>query len=146
MHISIQITINIVMIFCHTHLCTNDYPYSYGFFRNPHLRTNDYPYCYGFLSCKYLYKWVSILLWVYVMYIFVLNTIHIIMVLRHVRLCINDYPYSYGFCHAHLCTNEYFVPNFFQMRFCKIRFFCLLAFLSAINWWGRAPWCLSSPC
>ena len=31
MHISVQMTIHILMGFRHAHFCTNDYPYSYGF-------------------------------------------------------------------------------------------------------------------
>ena len=49
------------------------------------------------------------------MHIFVRMTNHIII----------------GFRNADLCTNDYFVPNFFPMRFCKTVIF-------------RAQWCLSS--
>ena len=39
------------------------------------------------------------------MYISVLMTIHFII------------------GHAHICTNAYFIPNFFPMRFCKTGIF-----------------------
>ena len=145
MPISVQMTIKSILGFHHAHLCTNDDPYYYGFFvmhisvrmtihilmgfRHAHICTNDYPYSYGFLSCTYLHKRLSILLWVSVMRIFVWMTIHILM----------------GFHHVHPCVNDYLVPNFFPMRFCKTGIFlCLHDFLAGINRWGRAQWCLSS--
>ena len=95
----------LVYVFCHAQLCTNDFQYYYIF-----------------LSCTSLYKWLSkLFLWVFVMHIFVRMTIHIILVWIFfmnifVRTTIHILM---GFRHAHLCTNEYYVPNFFPMRFCK---------------------------
>ena len=104
----VQMNVHISIGFCHVHLCTNDYLY---YFR--------------FSSCKYLYKWLSILFLIF--------------------LCTSVYEWLYrAFCHAHLCTNDYFVPNFFPMRFYKTWIFlCFLAYFSGINRWGRAPWCIS---
>ena len=90
MHISVRMTIHIIIDFCHAPLCTNYYQYSYGF-----------------LSCTSLYKWKSILLWFFVIHIFVRMTIHILMDFCCAYVCSNDYPYSNGFCHAHFCTNDY---------------------------------------
>ena len=138
-------TIHNILGFCHANLCTNDYPYSYGF-----------------SSCKSLYEWISIFLWVFIVHIFVQRNIHIIMGFCHAHLCTNAYPYYYGFSlctyfyvwlsilkwfffmhifvqttihvimgfrHTHLCTNDYFVSNFFPMRFYKTGIFlCLLDF------------------
>ena len=75
-HISVRMTIHVIMGFCHAHLCTNYYPY---YFR--------------ISSCTSLYELLSMLLWVFVMHIFVRMTIHILMGFRHVHLCTNDYPY-----------------------------------------------------
>ena len=44
-----------------------------------------------FLSCTTLYKWLSLLVYVFDMHNFLQMTIHII----------------FDFCHAHLCTNDY---------------------------------------
>ena len=60
--------------------------------------------------------WMSVLtyvfVWVFVMYIFVRMTIHILMDFRHVHVCTNDYPYysCIGFCHVHVCMNDYSFP------------------------------------
>ena len=83
-------------------------------------------FLYGFSSCTCLYKWLSILVWVFVTYMFVRMTIHIIvygfssmhisvqmtihfflMGFRHVHVSTNDYPYSYGFSSRTCCTNDY---------------------------------------
>ena len=92
MHISIQMTIHILLGFRHSHLCMNDYPHSYGF-----------------SSCTSLFEWLSIFFWVFVMHISVRMNIHIIKGFCHAHLCTNDYPYYFcnGFRHAHLCTNDY---------------------------------------
>ena len=75
--LNVHINICFCMGFRHAHLCTNDYPYSYGFssckflyewlsilflygFCHVHLCTNEYPYSYGFSSCTSLYGWLSI--------------------------------------------------------------------------------------
>ena len=84
-------------------------------------------FLYGFSSCTCLYEWLSIFLWVFVMYMFLRMTIHIILMgFPHVHVCTNDYPFpcvwvfvmhiSVGmtihffwmsFRHAHFCTNDY---------------------------------------
>ena len=87
-------------MFCHVQICTLNVHINISFcmvFRHVHVCTNDYPYSYGFLSCTCLHEWLSIFLWVFVMYMFVRMTIHIIMSFCHVHVCTNDYPYSYGF-------------------------------------------------
>ena len=77
-------------------------------FRHAHLCTNDYPYSYGFSSCTYLYKWLSIffligffsscsLLYEWISISFCNN-------IRHAHFCTNDYRYSYGFSS---CTSLY---------------------------------------
>ena len=73
MHISVQMTIHIIMGFCHAHPCMDDYPYYYGI-----------------LSWTSLYEWLSILVWVFVIHIFVQMTIHILMGFRHAHLCTKD--------------------------------------------------------
>ena len=163
-------------IFCHAHICTNDYPYYFLFssctslykllslifwFCHAHLCTNDYPYYFWFSSCTYPYEWLSILFLVFVMHISVQMTIHNVFVfvlhisvgmtihiifgfVMHisVQMTINI---IFGFCHAHLCTNDFFVPNFFPIHFCQTGIFsCFLVSFSGINIWGREPWCLSS--
>ena len=55
------------------------------------------------------------------MHISVQMTIHIICCFHHTYLCTYDYPYSYRFTSCTPCTNDYFVPNFFPMHFCKTR-------------------------
>ena len=67
---------------------------------------------YGFSSWTSLYEWLSIFLWVFVMYIFVRMTIHIILVwvfvmYISVRMTIHNLM---GFRHAHLCTYDYPFP------------------------------------
>ena len=53
-----------------------------------------YMFLYGFSSCTCLYEWLSIFLWVFVVYMFVRMTIHInLMGFRHVHVCTNDYPF-----------------------------------------------------
>ena len=38
------------------------------------------------------------------------------------------------FCNAQLCTNDYFIPNFFPMRLCKMGICsCFLASFARIN-------------
>ena len=128
MHISVKMTIHIILGFCHAHLCTNDYP--------------DY---FRFLSCTSLYKWISRLLWVFVIHISIWMTLQIIMGFCHAHIFTNDYPYYYWFCHAHICMDDYFIPNLFPVRFCKTGIFSyFLASFAGINRWGRSPWCLSS--
>ena len=118
--LNVHINICFCMGFCHAHLCTNYYPYSYGFlsctslygwlsiiflygFRHLRLCTNDYPYSNGFSSRTSLYGWLPI------------------------SLCM-------GFCHAHLCTNDYpFLLNGFLS--CT----CLYEWLSISSWMGFRP-------
>ena len=84
-------------------------------------------FLYGFSSCTCLYEWVSIFLWVFVLYMFVRMTIYIILMgFRHVHVCTNDYPFPLngfssftclyewlsnslciGFHDAHFSTNDY---------------------------------------
>ena len=92
--LNVHINICFWMGFRHVHVCTNDYPYSYGFssctclyewlsillcmgFRHAHFCTNDYAFLLnGVSSCTFLYKWPSI-------------------------------SFLMGFCHAHFCKNDY---------------------------------------
>ena len=65
-----------------------------------------------------MHKLLSILVYVFVMHNYVRMTMHIII----------------GLCHAHLCTNDYFIFNFFPMCLCKTGIFsCFLASFSRIN-------------
>ena len=112
MHISVRMTIHIIIAFRHAHICTNDYPYYY-IFCHAQLCTNDYVYYYRFSSCTSLYEWLSILLYVFVMHISVRmtihnildsvihisvrTTIHIIIGFRTAHLFTKDYAYSYWF-------------------------------------------------
>ena len=79
-----------------------------------------YSYYNTFLSCKILYKWLSILVYVlscttlyeelciyflvFVMHISIRMTFHIITDFRHAHLCTNEYLYSFGFSP---CTSLY---------------------------------------
>ena len=47
-----------------------------------------------------------------------------------------------GFCHAHLCTNDYFIPNFFQCVSVKRIYFHVSLIFARINRLGREPWCV----
>ena len=94
--LNVHINICFCMNFRHTHLCTNDSPYSYGFlsctclyewlsnilcmgFRRVHVCTNDFPFILNsFLSCTCLYEWLSLSLW---------------MGFHHAHFCTNDYPF-----------------------------------------------------
>ena len=76
--LNVHINICFCMGFRHVHVCTNDYPYSYGFssytclyewlsislcirFRHVHVCTNDYPFLFnGFSSCTCFYEWIFI--------------------------------------------------------------------------------------
>ena len=78
-------------------------------------------FLYGFSSCVSLYEWLSIFLWVFVMYIFVRMTIHIILVwvfVTHISVQMTI-RILMGFRHAHLCTNDYpfLFVWFFVMHF-----------------------------
>ena len=69
-------------------------------------------FLYGFSSCTSLYEWLSIFLWVFVMYIFVRMTIHIILVwffVMHISVRMTIHILM-GFLHAHICTNDYPFP------------------------------------
>ena len=101
-------------MFCHVQFCT----------LSVHI---NICFCMGFLSCISLYKWRSIFLWVFVMYMFVQMTIHFLvygflsmhisvrmtihffwMGFHHAHLCTNDYPFLLmGFRYEHFCTNDY---------------------------------------
>ena len=75
--LNVHISIWFCMGFCHAHLCTNDYPYSYGFSSSTSLyEWLSILFFYEFSSCTSLYEWLSIFLWVFVMHIFVWMTIH----------------------------------------------------------------------
>ena len=88
MHIFLRMTIHILMYFRHVHVCTNDYPYFYGFlsctclyewlsiflcmgFHYAHFCTNDYPFLSnGFSSCTFMYEWLPFrCIWAFVMHI-----------------------------------------------------------------------------
>ena len=71
MHISVRMTIRIILDFCHAYFCTNDYPYYFRFW-----------------SCTSLYEWLSMLFLVFVMHISIRMTIHWFF---HAHLCTNDY-------------------------------------------------------
>ena len=70
MHNFVRMTFNIIIDYRHAHLCTNDYPYSFGF-----------------SSCTSLYKWLSIFFWIFVMHISERMTMHIFLDLRHTHFC-----------------------------------------------------------
>ena len=109
---NVHINICFCMGFRHAHLCTNDYPYSYGFLSCTFLYERlCIIFLNGFSSCTFLYKWLSIFL---------------CMGVRHAHFCTNDYPFHcvwvfvmhvsvrmtihffvHGFCLAHFCTNYY---------------------------------------
>ena len=97
--LNVHINICFCMGFCHAYLCTNDYPYSYGFlsctslyewlsislcmgFRHAYFCTNDYPFLLNrFSSCLFLYEWLSISFW---------------MGFRHAHFCTNDYHFFFN--------------------------------------------------
>ena len=108
MHIFVWVTFHIIIDFRHAHLCTNDYPYSFGFSSCTSL--------YGWLSIFFWIfvihisvEWLSIFFWIFVMHISERMTIHILLYFRHAHHFTNDYPYysCMGFRHAHFCTNDY---------------------------------------
>ena len=116
MHISVRIIIHIILGFRHAHLCTNYYPCYYGI-----------------SSCTSLYEWLSLLLCVFVMHIFVWMTIHILMVfasctslyewltiflwvcVMHISVRMTIHILM-GFRHAHIFTNDY--PYYFRISSC----------------------------
>ena len=124
MHISVRITIHVLLDFRHAHDCTNDYPYCscVGFlvhisvrmhilslmgFRHAHLCTNDYPYsfCMGFRHAHFctndypfLFEWVSVM---------------------HISVRITTISFEWVFVNAHFCTNDY---HFFFKRFSSCTF------------------------
>ena len=127
-HISIWMTNRVNIGFCIAHICTNDYPCYYRF-----------------SLCTFLYEWLSMLLWIFAVHISVQMTIHVLIDFCRAYFCTNDHPWYYGFSswtsqykwlsillwvfhHAHLYTNDYFVPNFFSMRFCKTGKFFMFPF------------------
>ena len=101
MYIFVRMTIHIAMGFHHVHLCTNDYPYYYGFsscdplyewlsislgFRHVHFCTNDYHFFLnGFSSCTFLYEWLPFLFeWIFAIHISIrMTTISLYMGFRH---------------------------------------------------------------
>ena len=129
-------------MFCHVQFCTLNVPINICFcvgFRHVHLCTNDYPYSYGFSSCTgfvrmtfhfllywfssstFLYEWLSIYFeLVSVMYVFLRMTIHFF--LNGFSSCTFLYKWPsisfwMGFCHAHFCTNDYhFFLNAFLLN------------------------------
>ena len=80
----VLMTFNIIIDFYHAHLCTNEYPYPFGF-----------------LSCTSLYKWLSVYFWIFLMHISVRMIIHILLYFCHAHLCMNDYRFysCMGFRH-----------------------------------------------
>ena len=115
MHNFVRMTIHIIFCFWHAHLCTNEYPYYYRY-----------------SSCTSMYELLSIFFWVFVMHIFVQMTTHIILgFVMHIFVRVTIHI-SMGFVrhifvqmtihiltgprHAHLCTNDYFVLNFFPFQ------------------------------
>ena len=88
-------------------------------------------FLYGFSSCTCLYEWISIFLWVFVMYMFARMTIHIILVwvfvmyisvqmsihiligfVMYMFVWMIIYFFGMGFRHVHVCTNDYpFILN-----------------------------------
>ena len=120
-------------MFCHVQFCTLNVHINICFcmgFRHAHLCTDDCPYSYGFFV-MYIFVRMTIhiiLVCIFVMYISIRMTIHILMDFCHVHLCTNDYPYYscmgfvmytsvrmdihiiMGFRHAHLCTDDYPFP------------------------------------
>ena len=94
-----------------------------------------YTYYYSFLSCTTLYKWLSILVYVFVMHNSVRMTIHIILVFvmhSSVQMTIHI---IFGFRHAHLCKNDY--PYYFWLYSCtylyKLRSILFLVFVMHIS-------------
>ena len=100
MHISVRMTIHSIIDFRHAHLCTNDYPYSFGI---------D--------SVMHIFVWMTIHTLV--------SFCHALLCTNDY-----PYYFCMGFRHAHLCTNDYFVPNIFPMRFCKMGIVSSLAYLA----------------
>ena len=96
-------------------------------------------FLYGFSSCTCFYEWLSILLWVFIMYIFVrmtINiilvwffvmyisvrmTIHILMGFRHVHVCTNDYPFPCGWVFVMHISAQMTTISFW-MGFCHVNF------------------------
>ena len=90
-------------------------------FRHAHLYTNDYTFSYWFSSCTSLYGWLSMFLCVFVMYISVRMTIHIILVwvfFMYISVGMTIHILM-GFRHVHLCTNDYKIILVWFFRVCN---------------------------
>ena len=89
------------MVFCHAHLCMNDYPYTYGFsvfIMHTFLQMTIHIFVSVFVMYIFLRMTILMLfVLIFVMHIFLQMTIHAFMGFRNSHLCTNDYPYSYGF-------------------------------------------------
>ena len=67
----------------------------------------------GFSSCTCLYEWLSIFLWVFVMYMFVRMTIHFFwMGFRHVHFCTNNYQFLLDGFSSRTCLYEWLSISF----------------------------------
>ena len=84
MHISVRMTIHILIGFRHAHLCTKNYPFLCGsvFFIHISLRMTIH----------------ILFVLVFVLHIYVRFTIHILIGFRQAHLCTNDYEFFlFGF-------------------------------------------------